>query len=84
MPIQRPQINQAENATPWAGEYQPGEAGCDGGADRRIEPQGSAAGLTGVLDLDDLLRLCGGLALFLSALGRFRSTRCGALSLLCS
>ena len=55
MAIERAEINRADHPASRAVERQPRQAGGDGRSDRRLEPQGPSAGLTGVPDSHDLL-----------------------------
>jgi hypothetical protein len=65
-----------------AGQREPRDAGRDGSANRRIEPQGAPAGLSGIPDGDNLLRINNRLALSVGALRFGRSTCGGSLALL--
>jgi hypothetical protein len=69
MPIQRAQINRADLLARRAQIGEPGDAGCNRSADRRVEPKRSAASLSRVPDSDDLLGLGDRLALSRGAFG---------------
>ena len=82
MPIERAEINRANLLARRAGERKPRDAGRDGGADSRVEPEFTPASLPGIPDADDLLGFSECLALGPGAFGRFRRTRGGAFSFL--
>jgi hypothetical protein len=84
MAIERAQINASDHEATRAVERQPGKAGHDWSADRRLEPTGSPAGLARVPDINDLLRISRGLALDLSTLGLLSRSSSGAFTFLCS
>jgi hypothetical protein len=65
-------------------EGEPGPAGGDGGADRRVKPERRAPGQSAFPDADDFSRDLGFLAGLKTALGRLRSQRGGALAIHCT
>jgi len=84
VPIERAQIDRPDLTARRARERKPREASRDGGPDRRVEPQGSTAGLPRVPDRNNLLRFDDRLALGLGASGLGRCLSGGALAVLSS
>jgi hypothetical protein len=72
VPIQRAQINSADLLARRARVGEPRNAGRDGGADRRIEPQLACASLARIPYRDNLLRINDRLALNPGAFCRLR------------
>src|SRR6516164_3768769 len=82
MAIERAQINRTNDAAAGAVERKPRESGGYSSTDRRMEPQGSAASLTSIPNLDDLAGFDGRLAFGFRALGGLRSSGSGTLAFL--